>query len=75
MSLEGMSQFGLLELSESQGLNVDSGDEDIEVTPANLQSVDRQKTANQSKSPAYILALLYLHFLLASLTTSTFVFF
>lgn len=47
--LENMSQFGLLELSESQGLNIESGD-DVKETPANLQPADSQKTANQSKS-------------------------
>ncbi|MCI4393169.1 hypothetical protein PGIGA_G00154220 [Pangasianodon gigas] len=50
---EGMAQFGLLELSESQGLNIEaqnieSGDEDVEVTPVNLRSADSQKTANQT---------------------------
>ncbi|XP_058237568.1 TP53-binding protein 1 isoform X2 [Hemibagrus wyckioides] len=49
---EGMSQFGL-ELSESQGFhidtrNIESGDEDVEVTPANLRPADIQKSVNQS---------------------------
>lgn len=51
---EGISQFGLLELSESQGVNIErenieSDDEDVEETPVNLQPSDSQKTANQSK--------------------------
>lgn len=61
-----MSQFGLLELSESQGLNIktqniESGDEDVEVTPGNLRPADSQKTVNQSKSKSlvHILTLLY----------------
>ncbi|KAF4091081.1 hypothetical protein AMELA_G00032950 [Ameiurus melas] len=50
---EGVSQFGLLELSESQGLNIEaqnieSGDEDVEVTPANLRPADSPKTTNQT---------------------------
>ncbi|XP_060767438.1 TP53-binding protein 1 isoform X2 [Neoarius graeffei] len=50
---EGISQFGLLELSESQGLNIEkqnieSGDEDVEGTPGNLQPADSQKTTNQA---------------------------
>ncbi|TSK20032.1 TP53-binding protein 1 [Bagarius yarrelli] len=50
---EGISQFGLLELSESQGLNIEtqtpeSGDEDIDVTPGNLRPADSQKAANQT---------------------------
>lgn len=63
---EGVSQFGLLELSESQGLNIEaqnieSGDEDVEVTPANLRPADSPKTTNQSKSksPVHSLAPLY----------------
>lgn len=71
MFLEGMSQFGLLELSESQGLNVESGDEDVEVTPANLQPADSQKTTNQSKFPVHKRALL---FFLSFTDFSTFVF-
>ncbi|XP_060715761.1 TP53-binding protein 1 isoform X2 [Tachysurus vachellii] len=50
---EGMSEFGLLELSESQGVNIErenieSDDEDVEETPVNLQPSDSQKTANQT---------------------------
>ncbi|KAI4876164.1 hypothetical protein NFI96_017596 [Prochilodus magdalenae] len=50
---EGMSQFGLLELSESQGVfdeeqNRESGDEDVEMTPANLLSTEDQKATVQS---------------------------
>ncbi|XP_026992811.2 TP53-binding protein 1 isoform X1 [Tachysurus fulvidraco] len=50
---EGMSQFGLLELSESQGgnierENIESDDEDVEETPVNLQPSNSQKTANQT---------------------------
>ncbi|KAL7830983.1 hypothetical protein SRHO_G00304850 [Serrasalmus rhombeus] len=50
---EGMSQFGLLELSESQGVfdeeqNRESGDEDVEVTPANLLSTGGQKATIQT---------------------------
>ncbi|KAG9261303.1 TP53-binding protein 1 [Astyanax mexicanus] len=50
---EGTSQFGLLELSESQGVfdeerNRESCDEDVEVTPANLLPAEGQKTASQS---------------------------
>ncbi|XP_062845771.1 TP53-binding protein 1 [Trichomycterus rosablanca] len=47
---EGMSHFGLLELSESQGVfdeSQNSDDKDVEVTPANLQT-DIQKPASQS---------------------------
>uniref|UniRef100_A0A3B4CTH9 TP53-binding protein 1 n=1 Tax=Pygocentrus nattereri TaxID=42514 RepID=A0A3B4CTH9_PYGNA len=49
----GMSQFGLLELSESQGVfdeeqNRESGDEDVEVTPANLLSTGGQKATIQT---------------------------
>lgn len=50
---EGMSQFGLLELSESQGVfdgerNREICDEDVEVTPANLLPTEGLKTASQS---------------------------
>ncbi|KAF5906567.1 tumor suppressor p53-binding protein 1 isoform X1, partial [Clarias magur] len=49
---EGMSQLGL-ELSESQGFNseaqnIESGDEDVEVTPANLSPTDGHKPASQT---------------------------
>ncbi|XP_066514248.1 TP53-binding protein 1-like isoform X1 [Hoplias malabaricus] len=49
---EGMSQFGLLELSESQGVfdeaqNRDSGDE-VEGTPANLLPTESQKATPQT---------------------------
>ncbi|XP_036440256.1 TP53-binding protein 1 isoform X2 [Colossoma macropomum] len=49
----GMSQFGLLELSESQGVfdeeqNRESGDEDVEVTPANILSSGGQKATIQT---------------------------
>ncbi|XP_076853471.1 TP53-binding protein 1 isoform X2 [Brachyhypopomus gauderio] len=48
---EGMSQFCLLELSESQGLrdrhDGDSSDEDVEATPANLLPPTSLKPAGQ----------------------------
>ncbi|KAM9493340.1 TP53-binding protein 1 isoform 2-T3 [Clarias gariepinus] len=49
---EGMSQLGLV-LSESQGFNseaqnIESGDEDVEVTPANLSPADSHKPASQT---------------------------
>lgn len=55
VSVEGVSQFGLLELSESQGVfdeerNRESCDDDVEVVPASRSPAEDQKATIQSKS-------------------------